>query len=320
MVGNNDSKLAKIPVLEGVFAFAALAVGVAFWGYYGDKPPVVENVPAAVVSQSVSESAPQKVEPQPSVSAVSEPEPTPQPELGKKEFVTRRAVYVSIDRVLDGSAVTLARNASADTIIVNMKHDSGNLNWASEQPLALKLNVSSRRAGINDKLREFLANDEFHIAARVSAFRDRIAGAESEYAVLNNRSQYWTDEKGILWTSVGNEEIRSYITGCAAELAELGFDEIMLENISPENGRLEVMLPEYRFDADSEQKFLDSISETMRKTDAYLSVRINKNTVTSKQQVSALTADMVKDCFDYCWENGDGVYETVRCEDFCAAK
>lgn len=327
MAGNNDSASRRILIAEGAIAFAALAAGTAFFGYSNENAPtVVEYVPTTVISQSVSEVEPvlpEPAEPVLSESAESVFSEIPDDEIenvptsSRKNFVSRKSVYVSIDRVIDGSAVILARNAGADTITVDMKHDSGNLNWTSDLPLAKQLKTSSHRANINDILKEFLANEEFHTVARVSAFRDRIAGTENEYAVLNNRSQYWTDEKGIFWSSVRNSDIRNYIVSCAVELAELGFDEIMLENIAPESGRLDVMMTEERFADEAEQEFLALLRAVINKTDAYLSVKLDKNIFATEQPVNSLTADMITECFDYCWENTDGILKTVYCENFC---
>lgn len=324
MENGRDNSFRKNLIFEGAVAFAALAAGIAFFGYSGEQQPasppvvVVSSQPAPV--EPVVSSEPEKPEPQqPTEAPAVIPEPVvEEPEGGRREYVARKAVYLSIDRVLDKTALTIAENAGADTIIINMKHDSGNLNWESEQEIALRLGLSSRRANISEALREFLANDSFHTVARVSTFRDRLVGTEREYAVLNNRDNYWTDEKGLFWTAAGNADIRSYITGCVSELVELGFDEIMMENLAPEGGRLDVMLTEQRFDSDSEQALIDSLNEVVGKTDAYLSIKTGREALNSEQPLNALTADMVKNGFDYCWENVDGVLQTVTTDDFCA--
>lgn len=327
MNNGHDNGFKRALILEGAVAFAALAAGAAFFGYSGETQPTPP--PAAVVSsqpapvQPAVSSAPEKLPETPPVEAPAEP--LPEPEIkeeigGRKEYVARKAVYLSIDRVLDKTALTIAQNAGADTIIINMKHDSGNLNWVSEQEIALKLGLSSRRSEISESLREFLANDSFHTVARVSAFRDRLVGTEREYSVMNNRNNYWTDEKGLFWTAVGNPDIRSYIVGCVNELVELGFDEVMIENLAPDGGRLDVMLPEQRFDGDSEQALIDSLNEIVGKTDVYLSVKTGKAALTAAEPLNSLTAEMVKNGFDYCWENVDGVLHTVPTEEFCKAE
>lgn len=328
MGGNYNMDYKITLILEGFLAFAALTAGVAFFGAKDAAQPVEKVEPAVVISQppvTVEEPVP---EPEPVLELESEPEPVAgtdsAAEHKEKEYIARKAVYVGINQVLDGSALNTARSYGADAIIVNMKHDSGNLNWASEQKIALRLGLSSGRNNINQKLKEFLANEEFHMVARISAFKDRLVGAELDYTIKNNTGNYWTDEKGLFWTSVGNADIREYIIGCAVELAELGFDEIMVENAaSPDSGYLDPIPEEQRFDAASEETFLNELADAVAETDAYLSIKVNRDTLTAEEPVNSLTTDMVLNNFDHCWKQTEGVVdmmETIKKDDFCNAE
>lgn len=330
MEGNNNAK--KMLILEGVLAFAALAAGTAFFGMSDVQQPVEKVAAPAVISQPSAPVKPAPVQkpapapapapkPEPKPEPAPEPIPEPEPAPAKKEYVARKAVYVGINQVLDGSALNMAKNSGAEAIIVNMKHDSGNLNWASQQEIAQRLGLSSNRRDINEKLKSFLANEQFHMVARVSAFRDRLVGAQMEYTIINNKNNYWTDEKGLFWTSVGNAEIRSYVTGCAVELAELGFDEIMVENAaSPDSGYLDPIPVEQRFDTASEEAFLNELKSAVADTGAFLSIKVNQDTLTAEKPINSLTSDMVRDSFDHCWQNVDGVvglFESKKCDEFC---
>ena len=328
----NLNKAKKALILEGVLAFAALAFGVAFFGMSDMQQPVEKAVAPVAVSQPSAPVKPAPVQkpapapapapkPEPKPEPAPEPIPEPEPALAKKEYVARKAVYVGINQVLDGSALNMAKNSGAEAIIVNMKHDSGNLNWASQQEIAQRLGLSSNRRDINEKLKAFLANEEFHMVARISAFRDRLVGTEMEYTVINNKNNYWTDEKGLFWTSVGNADIRSYVTGCAVELAQLGFDEIMVENAaSPDSGYLDPIPAEERFDTASEEAFLSGLKAAIEPTGAYLSINVKQDTLTAEKPVNSLTADMVRDSFDHCWQSVEGVVgmlESKNCDEFC---
>ena len=170
--------------------------------------------------------------------------------------------------------------------------------------LGRELRDSKKYAEYMEAKAAFLANEEFHMVARISAFRDRLVGTEMEYTVINNKNNYWTDEKGLFWTSVGNADIRSYVTGCAVELAELGFDEIMVENAaSPDSGYLDPIAAEERFDTASEEAFLSELKAA-----------------TAEKPVNSLAGDMVRNSFDHCWQSVEGVVgllESKNCDEFC---
>lgn len=335
MDGNYNKNSKKMLMLESVLAFVVLAVGVVFFGCADIKQPAEKAKPFFAVSQPpipvkpVKPVKPAAAKPVPVFSdkaesapiSSSEPvfEQAPAAETAKKEYVKREAVYVGVEHVLNGSALNMAKNSDVGAIMVNMKHDSGNLNWYSEQEIAQKLGLGSKHDNINEKLREFLADDEFYMIARISAFKDRLVGAEMEYAVVNNKGNYWTDEKGVFWTSVGNADIRDYVVGCAIELAELGFDEIMIENAaSPDSGYLEPLPETERFDTASEELFLNELRSAIADTGVYLSIKPNQAALTAEEPVNSLTIDMVKNNFDHCWESVEGVVgllESKTCDE-----
>ena len=150
----------------------------------------------------------------------------------------------------------------------------------------------------------------------------RESGGVVDFAtVYLNGTNYgcMTDEKGVFWTSVGNADIRDYVVGCAIELAELGFDEIMIENAaSPDSGYLEPLPETERFDTASEELFLNELRSAIADTGVYLSIKPNQAALAAEEPVNSLTTDMVKNNFDHCWESVEGVVgllESKTCDE-----
>ena len=76
-----------------------------------------------------------------------------------------------------------------------------------------------------------LAQDgQLRLVARVSAFQDLWTSVYNRsLAVITGAGELWFDSNGISWLSVARQEARDYLSALCLELAELGFDEILLE-------------------------------------------------------------------------------------------
>lgn len=152
--------------------------------------------------------------------AVSEPE---------EEQIRLNAVVLPLETVLDGTAAERARQLGANTIVLDMKTDQGQLGYRSDLPLAQQMGTNHPSQEINDRLGE-LSGGEFHLVARISCFRDHMLAGEHAYAIRSNSDYRWVDYSSVRWSSPANSQVRDYLTGIMMELARLGFDEILLDN------------------------------------------------------------------------------------------
>ena len=67
--------------------------------------------------------------------------------------------------------------------------------------------------------------------ARVSCFKDdKLSDADRSLNITTNSGYRWTDPEGLKWSSPTSQTVRQYVAGVCAELAALGFDEILLDN------------------------------------------------------------------------------------------
>ena len=119
-----------------------------------------------------------------------------------------RGVWLTAD-VLEKDGLQAVENAGADTVVLDMKTTDGRLGYVSYQSLAAAGNGDSDRV---ISLLAQLRSEGVRAVACVSCFRDDgLAGSDG-------------------WLSPGDEAVEQYLAGVAAELARMGFDEILLEH------------------------------------------------------------------------------------------
>ena len=172
-----------------------------------------------------------------SVSVVVEPDGSASeapPEQEKPSF----AVQLSVDDVVNGTAAAKLEEAGADTLILEVKSRDGKLVWLSEQPVAERSRVNGTQEA-TDAIRRWNQGKVYTIA-RVRCFRDDSAPYFNNAMALRQGNGNWRDELGLRWLSPANDRSQAYIAGLCGELAELGFDEIVLEDFSfPVRGKVD---------------------------------------------------------------------------------
>lgn len=136
---------------------------------------------------------------------------------------------VSLSSLLDGSAAQLAQEAGADGVVVTMKDDQGALGWQSQQALASALQDGVDSATVNAALTAWNEGDVYTVA-RLSCFRDEALGSNMDYTLRTSSDYRWRDSGDLHWATPSNEAVRSYLIGLMTELAQMGFDEIVLDH------------------------------------------------------------------------------------------
>ena len=165
---------------------------------------------------------------QPEQPEQSEPLPEPEPEPEPEE-THMAAVSVELSQVLDGSWRAYLEEEGANALVLNMKPDDGVLGWVSARPEAALVKANSQQEGINDRLRALNSADVYTVA-RISCFRDERLADIYECCIHSNSGYRWKDFGGIHWVSPAAEQVQDYLVTLAVELAEMGFDEILLDN------------------------------------------------------------------------------------------
>ena len=176
--------------------------------------------------------------------AASQPEETP--EEGEPLLAT---VTVPLSAVEDGSAEALAAQAGANSVLLDMKTDRGQLGFVSQLATAASAGVNAGQADINRQL-QALNSGELYTVARLSCFRDHALAKDETYAIRTNSGYRWTDPEELRWSSPASQAVQDYLVALMVELAQLGFDEILLDNAGyPVDGNLDYIVRNDAYDS-----------------------------------------------------------------------
>jgi len=219
------------------------------------------------------------------------------------------ALEVSVDSLLDGSAAALMQQGNANAVVITMKQPDGTLNWLSQQPLAQRAGVSKGTEQTNLALQEWNAGDVYTIA-RVCCFRDNAVPYYYNAAALRASYGNWRDEIGSRWLNPDSEAAREYLAGLCAELAQLGFDEIVLEHCAfPVLGNLEAVSRSGAYVsgdfAGTAQAFLQQVRAGVQPYGTKVSLRVEAAVLTGEDSASGLSAGLLESGADRIWLAGE---------------
>lgn len=239
------------PVLIFVILLLAvlLAVGVVFmitmgeyieytdtgveihWPWLSDSPsaPPVGSDPVVIVTDDVVVT----VEPTP------DPTPTPTPE---PQYDPIQAVTVTADQLRSGSAAQAVADAGGNALVVEMKATSGKLAWQTRSEMAASLWANAADDRTAQAIRDLSAAGDLYLVARVHCFKDPGMARARIGTLMTLRGNIWYDRMGICWTSPANQQAVDYLSELCLELADMGFDEILLDDAGyPWDGEVNVL-------------------------------------------------------------------------------
>lgn len=232
---------------------------------------------------------------------LSEPEPEPEPVL--------IAASVSLDAVADGTALQQVMLAGGNAVLLEMKNAQGKLGWQTENTMAVQAGAVSQDNF--DAQLEALGQGETPLIARFDCFQDHaLAGSES-YAILSNSGYKWTDPDKIRWSSPTNPQVQDYLVNLMVELAQLGFDEIVLENWGyPDEGNLNWIRVGDAYDPNSLDQIVESfLARARRALEPYnvkLSVMVSPAVLSGENLLSGQTGAAIERWADRVWVQPNG--------------
>ena len=296
----------KSTVILRRLALVLLVLLVALAGLYLWLKPHMISTPNGVVLDLPwfrQEAGPvETVEPSSAPEPSVEPEPSPEPVTPANSAI--HAVEVTAAELLDGRAMEKLKAAGGNALLVTMKDREGRLSYVSELELAQALQSSGGDLEVNGAVRR-LHEEGVYLVARMECFRDELLPYYDIGTALRTHSGYrWTDPDGIHWVDPTNETVRNYLKDVARELAELGFDEIVLTGAAyPTEGHLEYLQEGASYPVEQEagltqvlDRFYEELAVVLADTPSRLSVEsregvlINGSDERSGQTASVLTA------------------------------
>lgn len=243
-----------------------------------------------------------------SISVVVDPEPSQpeeEPTVEEESSPGMAAVELPVQSVLDGTAAAELEQAGANALVLRMKDQEGALAWASGQELAMSLELGAP-AEVSEALRQWNAGSVYTVA-RVCCFRDNTVPYHRNSMALRASYGNWRDELGLRWLSPASPEAQDYLVQLCAELAELGFDEILLECCAfPDRGNLEAVswgdMAEPAQREQTAEEFLTRVRQALEPYETQLSVQVDEAVLEDGGGAgSGLTPAVLERCADRLW-------------------
>lgn len=231
------------------------------------------------------------------------PSPTPEP------LTVSAALEVPADAVTNGTATELVSQAGADTLVIRVKDKEGNLAWQSDQEL-VQVSMNGD-AAFGQAVSQLAQDGQLRLVARVSAFQDLWTSVYNRsLAVITGAGELWYDSNGISWLSVARQEARDYLSALCLELAELGFDEILLEHAGfPDQGRVATIGAGDNYPSqgreDAVAAFLRELSQTLEQAGCSLSVLAADEELTGETSGSGVSAKALAGISGRVWTAGE---------------
>lgn len=193
-----------------------------------DPPPETEDEPGSQdVSLVIGEGeSGQVVEPLP-----ADPEPV--------QAESPRQLLLLDALPADAASLTDALGrAGANGFVYPIRDDTGRVFYASPTAVDKAAVGSEADTGTLTSL----CAAEGTAVARFNCFHDSYYAFVhmKEAAVCQKTGYVWYDNRSYHWLDPSKEQARSYVTGLAVECAQMGFDELLLEDLAyPTRGKLE---------------------------------------------------------------------------------
>ena len=184
----------------------------------------------------------------PLVVETAQPTPSPTP-VPAEDF---RGILLDGSALYDGTAAQQLAQAGAEAPIFDLKGDDGSLGYISQLELAGQAGVSvSDNPAINSAIRLFCEENP-QAVARISCFRDNTMPRSDMSLSIPSSAGNWRDTQGYRWLSPASAEARAYVVGVCRELAELGFQRLLLDNCGfPVEGKLYAIVEGERYDPEN---------------------------------------------------------------------
>lgn len=264
------------------------------WAQESASLPPIASDPIALDSESVV-----TVEPTPS------PEPTPTPPPAYEPI---GAVTVTAAQLKNGTAAQAVAAAGGTALVVEMKDMNGKLAWQSQAPLAATLGVNAADNGAALAVQSLSQTTDLYLVARVQCFRDPVLARNWVGPLMTRGGNVWHDYQGLGWSSPASQQTVDYLSALCLELADMGFDEILLDSAGyPNSGEVNVLAVSDNRPADLTapvSAFLERISGELEARNVRLAVSTDETLLPGNAVLSGLTAGVLAQHAGRVWLSG----------------
>ena len=215
------------------------------------------------------------------------------------------AVTVTADQLRSGTAAQAVADAGGSALVVEMKAGTGKLAWQSQTELAASLYVNAADNVVADAIRALAREGDLYLVARVHCFRDQFLTNAWVGPLVSRQGRIWYDSDGIGWSSPVNQDAADYLSALCRELADMGFDEILLDDAGyPCQGDMDALATDDNRPEDRTvpvAAFLQRLSGELREKGVYLSVYAYEALSPEGEVYSGLTAGLLAKSAGRVW-------------------
>lgn len=266
------------------------------WAQESEGPPPIASDPLEVVTTpEITVEPTLEVEPDPTVP------PEPQyPHIG--------AVPVTAAQLRSGAAAQAVAEGGGNALVVEMKDVNGKLAWQSQAELAATLGANAADGLTAQAVRELAQDSGLYLVAKVQCFRDPLLARNWVGTLMTRGGNLWHDAQGLGWSSPANQQAADYLSALCLELADMGFDEILLERAGyPNFGEVHVLASSDNRPEDLTapvSAFLQRISGELAERGVCLSVMTDERLFPGDAVNSGLTAGVLAESAGRVWLSG----------------
>ena len=266
------------------------------WMHQEPSPPPVFSDPVVIESEDLVVTIEPTSEPTPI------PTPTPAPE---PQYEPLAAVTVAADQLRNGTAAQMAANAGGSALVVEMKANTGKLAWQSQTELAASLYANAANNGVAEAIRGLAQAGNLYLIARVHCFKDPLLARAWVGTLMTRGGNIWHDYSGTNWSSPANQQAVDYLSALCLELADMGFDEILLDDAGyPWDGEMFALATNDNRPEDRTvpvAAFLQRIAGELKEKDVRLSVYAYEQLAPGNEVYSGMTATVLAQNTDRVW-------------------
>lgn len=283
-----------------------LAAGVGFMAFMGEYleytengvivhwPWAQESAPPLPIASDPIEVVTDPVDVTEAPTLEVDPTLTPVPEL---QYGPIGAVTVTTGQLRNGTAAQAVLAAGGGALVVQMKDMNGRLAWRSQTELAASLGTNADDDLTAQAVKALADAGHFYLVARISCFRDATLARNWVGSLMTRGGNVWHDTQGLGWTSPASQQAADYLSALCQELADMGFEEILLDDAGyPNFGEVNVLATSDNRPADLTvpvSAFLERISGELGSRGVCVSVFTDETLSPGDAVLTGLTADVL---------------------------
>jgi len=129
--------------------------------------------------------------------------------------------------------VELADSTEINSIIINIKDETGRISFNTDNPLLKYAAVGTCKVADMAEFIEYLHEKNIYTIGRIAVFQDPYLVKKNPELAVKERDgeKVWRDRKGLSWISVCSKETWDYTIELAKESEKIGFDELNFDYI-----------------------------------------------------------------------------------------